>query len=186
MMRFLVAAAMGLLGFTAYREAEKAYGPFQVFGPPTQASIDAAALAQAKNELVLHEGRRNDAYLDSKGILTVGIGHKVLPEDNLRLGDRISDEMVERLFAQDTAKAFAAAKEQALELGKYDAGLIAALTSVNFQLGTAWRGKFTNTWNDLKRGNVAGAISRLQQSEWMKQTPVRVAAFIDSLQGAFS
>ncbi len=185
MIRFFLMSAMGFLGFGVYRQAEKTYGPFQLYGPPTQSSIEAAALSRAKEDLTMHEGRRNDVYYDTQGYLTVGIGHKVTSQDNLRAGQKISDAQIEDFFEQDVQKAFAAAKGQANELGKYDADLIAALTGVNFQLGTGWRSKFKNTWEDLKKGNAASAINRLRQSEWMKQTPIRVAAFIDALGEAF-
>jgi GH24 family phage-related lysozyme (muramidase) len=50
----------------------------------------------------VREGRRNDVYLDSRGIPTVGIGHKVLPEDNLKVGDVISDAQVEAFYVKDS------------------------------------------------------------------------------------
>lgn len=160
------------------------FGPLEIFGPFM--NIESTALAKAKEELIQHEGRRNDVYRDTRGFLTVGIGHKVIPTDNLVLGQRITDAKIDALFKQDTAVAFEAAKKQAKELGRYTPDFIAALTAVNFQLGTGWKNNFENTYLDLKKGNEESAIRRLKQSAWYNQTPVRVAAFIEAIQEAYA
>ncbi len=162
-----------------------------VYGPPapvrmTQDQIETSAFSQARSDLIAREGYATTAYYDSKGILTVGIGHRVLTTDNIRAGDKISDTRVSNLFNNDIATAFTAAKSQAQELGKYTPDMIAALISVNFQLGTGWRSKFPNTWSSLKAGNARDAISRLQASDWNKTTPQRVADFIDTIQSQYA
>ena len=50
--------------------------------------------------LTQREGRRNQAYLDSRGIPTIGVGHTG-PE--VRLGLAWSDEQVEVALASDVA-----------------------------------------------------------------------------------
>lgn len=153
---------------------------------PNDANIDAQALSLAKTALINEEGRRNDVYLDSRGYATVGIGHLVLPQDNLKLGDRISNAQVEAFFAKDIATAFAAARTQAKEIDKYNPEMIARLTSVNFQLGTGWRTKFPNTWSLIKNGKIDAAIRNLLASKWYQQTPNRVIAFINTLNNQYA
>lgn len=123
------------------------------------------------------EGRRNTVYLDSEGKPTVGVGHLVRPEDNLRVGDRISDAQVAAFLEKDGRKAFQAARQQAAELGVKDESFIIALGSVNYQLGTGWREKFPSTWETMKRGDFNGAAAKIETSLWNKQTPVRVDDF---------
>ena len=166
--------------------AQRVFGPFQLYGPPMQSNIENTAYNIARDHLIRHEGRRNDVYKDSLGVLTVGIGHKVTAADGLRFGQRITDAQIDALFETDIAQAFAAAKSQALELRKYNADMIAALTSVNFQLGIYWRSKFSGTWNDLKNDNLQGAVRRLQNSAWRSQTPARVADFVAALERNFA
>jgi len=55
--------------------------------------------------MVEEEGVRYDVYRDVAGYPTVGVGHLVLPEDNLRLGDTISHERAMDLLEQDLEKA---------------------------------------------------------------------------------
>lgn len=47
------------------------------------------------------EGVRNDVYRDSAGFLTVGVGHLVKPGESYKLGQRISDDEVNRLLRED-------------------------------------------------------------------------------------
>lgn len=167
--------------------AKELFGPFQFFGPMIQSSVDNVAWGQLRNSLIQKEGKRNTAYLDSLGKLTVGVGHLVLPSDNIVLGQTISDERVEQLFKQDMTEAFNAARKQAKELGKYTPEFIVALTHVNFQLGVYWNtAKFPNVYNDLKKDNVQSAINRLKQSKWYEQTPIRVTAFINAIQQTYA
>jgi len=148
--------------------------------------IEQQAFILAQQHLIAEEGSRNTVYKDSQGFLTVGVGHKVVPADNLKLGDTISSTRLNQFFAQDIAKAFSAAKSQARELDKYNVEMIARLTSVNFQLGTGWRYKFPNTWAFIKAGNVQAAIRNLTQSSWYRQTPNRVVAFVNTLQRQYA
>lgn len=132
--------------------------------------------------LKVREGVRNTVYLDTLGNPTVGVGHLVLPEDKLSLGDTISDSRVEELLQKDALKAYKAACEQAEEIGKLEnKEWITILTSVNFQLGTRWIKKFPNTWKHIKNGNYKRAIANLKRSKWYVQTPVRVKDFIGVL-----
>lgn len=64
-----------------------------------------AALIKASDEfkqaLIEEEGVRYTVYRDVAGYPTVGVGHLVRPADNLRVGDRVSDEQVLEFLEQD-------------------------------------------------------------------------------------
>jgi hypothetical protein len=55
-----------------------------------------------RNLMMLREGCRTTVYSDSRGLPTVGIGHLVVPADNLQLDDVISMDRVNALFASDS------------------------------------------------------------------------------------
>lgn len=145
-------------------------------------------VAREKAETLIksREGFRDTVYADSLGNATVGWGHLVTFADGLRVGDKITIETANRLFDKDFEKAYGAAISQAITLGNTNADLVAALSSVNYQLGTGWVNKFPDTWNLLKTGEYSIAISNLNNSLWNRQTPVRVADFIQSIKGAFA
>ncbi len=58
-----------------------------------------------KQALVEEEGIRYTVYRDVAGYPTVGVGHLVLPSDNLQVGDRISHDHAMHLLKQDLQKA---------------------------------------------------------------------------------
>jgi len=127
------------------------------------------------------EGLKKKVYSDSLGIPTVGIGHRILPQDDLKLGDEINDSRVTQLFARDGGKALKAAKEQAAKAGISDPSFLLRLAAVNFQLGSGWTSKFPDTWGKTASGDYMGAIKNLDESKWIKQTPARVQAFQNAL-----
>ena len=58
-----------------------------------------------KQALVEEEGVRYTVYRDVAGYPTVGVGHLVEPEDNLRVGDRVSEERVLEFLDADLIEA---------------------------------------------------------------------------------
>lgn len=162
----------------------------------TDPQVEQNGYSLAKTHLVAEEGRRNDVYRDSLGFLTVGIGHRVTALDNLVFGQRISEASIDNLFKKDIDKAFSAAVKQSKEIKRYNAYMIARLTSVNFQLGTGWINKFPNTWALIKTGDPASvqkAINAIttpkyeggKPANWAAQTPNRAVAFANILKQQF-
>lgn len=123
------------------------------------------------------EGYRRDVYADSAGHPTVGIGHKVLPGDRLKIGDKVDDSQVDAFFQSDGNAALAAAHRQANEAGIDDPAFVPALASVNFQVGQYWRHIFPTTWKYIIEGRYEDAARELGRDEWARETPSRVAAF---------
>ncbi len=123
------------------------------------------------------EGYSTTVYLDSLGKPTVGIGHLVVPADGLKVGDVITDAQVMAFWYKDSAAAFAASAKQAGEAVICDPCFVAALASVNYQLGTGWRRKFPTVWALIRAGAYNAAADMLEGSLWMRQTPVRVRDF---------
>ena len=55
--------------------------------------------------MIEEEGVRYDVYRDVAGYPTVGVGHLVLPEDQLKVGDTITHKRAVELLEADLAKA---------------------------------------------------------------------------------
>ncbi|WP_236781497.1 lysozyme [Aurantiacibacter gangjinensis] len=74
----------------------------------TKERVDVANLKVSdtmKEALAEEEGVRLTVYRDVAGYPTVGVGHLVLPEDGLSVGDRITYEQALEFLEQDLAKA---------------------------------------------------------------------------------
>jgi len=149
----------------------------------TPKSAPVAEKFKASKELLVdREGDVGETYQHkmADGTLdkpTAGIGH-VLSETELKkypVGTPIPQAVRDEWFKKDSAKAFAAAQKQAKEIGRPD--MVPVLTSVNFQLGTDWNGKFKKTWKLLKDGQWLEAADEAARSKWNEQTPVRVQDF---------
>lgn len=139
-----------------------------------------------KKHALLREGEKLTAYLDTVGVATVGIGHKLLVCDKLKVGDKITKERSDAFFKKDSALATIAAKQQAKSIGIESDWFIAALISVNFQLGINWTRVFYGTYPAIVSHDFDKAINNLRRSDWYKQTPVRVEDFIAALERAKS
>ena len=138
-----------------------------------------------KNHAILREGYRNKVYKDSLGKPTAGIGHLITPQDKLKVGDIVTDSKIMAWFEKDSETALKLAIRQSKQIGKFNPEFLAALISVNYQLGDFSK-VFKNTYSKLVSGNWQGGITGIQQSLWAKQTPVRVADFKEAIKQTFS
>ena len=141
------------------------------------------ALEIWKLHAILREGRKNVVYLDNLGYETGGIGHLLTAEDKKKyhLGSVISDIQIDIWFEQDTEKALKKALKQWKEINILTPRFLAALISVNFQLGD-FSVKFKNSYQLLKQRKFDQVIANLKSSLWARQTPVRVKDFIAAIE----
>lgn len=183
---FIFGGALTLLGVAFFPRSTQA-------AIPPNGGINRAAVSDsntldiervrriAADKIRAREGYRRTVYEDSEGFLTVGIGHKVLPTDNLKLGSKISDARVIDFFEKDFSIALNAALDQAGQLKVKDENFIASLVSVNFQLGTNWPSVHVKTWDLMRRGLFQQAAIEAANSLWYNQTPTRVKDFQQAL-----
>jgi GH24 family phage-related lysozyme (muramidase) len=127
------------------------------------------------------EGEVLNVYRDTKGIPTCGIGHKVLPADNLELGDLITQAQCDAFFASDGAAAWSAAAAQAAQAGITSPAFLPWLASVCFQLGVGWTAEFASTWDMICAGDYDAAADHIGTLPWARETPVRVTDFAGAL-----
>lgn len=113
---------------------------------------------QGLDLLTKREGKRNDAYLDSVGVWTIGVGHTG-PE--VRAGLHWTDEQVEEALAKDLDR-FERAVDQAvtapLEQHQFD-----ALVSFSFNVGAQAFATSTMV-KRINAGDMEGAA--LQFDRW--------------------
>ncbi|WP_234002304.1 lysozyme [Erythrobacter sp. AP23] len=105
----------GALGLTAFTGPPKARKPVQPLNTAQMVIDDAHSVRQPavllkasdtfKQALIEEEGVRYTVYRDVAGYPTVGVGHLVEPEDNLRVGDRVSEGQVLAFLEADLTEA---------------------------------------------------------------------------------
>lgn len=74
---------------------------------------------EMKDAMIEEEGVRYNVYRDVAGYPTVGVGHLVKPEDNLRVGDRISKDLAIDFLEQDLKIAESAVRRLVGDLPLY-------------------------------------------------------------------
>ncbi|WP_320740458.1 glycoside hydrolase family protein [Enterobacter cloacae] len=115
-------------------------------------------------------------YKDSERFLTVGYGHKVLPNENFNNG--INEIEALRLLDKDIAIAESQLDKLKLTIPKdWEEFLIIMI----FQLGLSGTMKFKKMIQALRDANYTEAIKQAKDSLWYRQTPNRVNAMIAQL-----
>lgn len=115
------------------------------------------------------EGRIAHAYPDHLGFWTIGVGHLI----DEKKGGRLSDPIIDAIFAEDRAHA---EKEAAQIPGYFQLNEVqrAVLVSMIFQLGDAGVEGFENMLGAIARGDLAEAGRHGRDSKWWrKDTPGR-------------
>ena len=116
------------------------------------------------------EGISLTVYEDTNGHLTVGIGHKVLPEDKLKLGDRISHERATTLFLKDLKDADYGA-HLLLAGGTWfvQPVLLRVVTNMVFQMGLSGVRSFRLFWGFLRAQDYENAAKEMLDSKWAQE-----------------
>ena len=121
--------------------------------------------------LMDREGRRHDAYLDSKGIATIGIGHTG-PE--VKMGLHWTDEQISAAFRHDIERferAVNACVKVPLEQHQFDALVSFAFNCGENALAYGNNGKPSSILVALNAGNYDGAAAAF--NNWMADPEVR-------------
>ena len=134
-------------------------------------------LEKLKEQLTLEEGLRLNAYLDSVGILTVGIGHNCRADPVLgvdKVGDTITVETCHELFMRDLDEK--AINELDRELSWWrdlDDVRQNVMVDMAFNMGITVLLTFNNTLKAIEEGRWMDAAEGMRKSRWAKQVGAR-------------
>jgi len=133
-----------------------------------------------KQEIIKHEGKINKVYKDHLGNATFGVGHLVLPSDDLQEGIEYDDtkimEFYERDFDQAVKDARSFTKEENI-----DPVAFGCVINMAFQLGLPRLLKFKNFQYHLNKCDYQSASEEMLDSRWAKQTPNRANELADTM-----
>ena len=137
-----------------------------------------------KQQLIQDEGCEYEIYLDHLGYKTCGIGHLCRatdPENNLEVGDPVSVERVNELFAEDIEKVLEDCTilyDNFYELPE-EAQLIIA--NMMFNLGRPRLSAFKLMKAAIDDHNWIEAAIQMEDSKWAKQVPNRAKRLCDRM-----
>ena len=127
----------------------------------------------------LREGWETVVYRDTRGFLTAGMGHLLIPTQLAQypLGATIPNDVLAGWENADTIHAYSNGLAMANRIGVNDPNLIEALTCAAFQLGDHIPTEFPTLWGLLMAHNWNAAAADAGTTLWSRQTPARVKDF---------
>ena len=135
-----------------------------------------------------HEGFRDEVYLDSRGLPTVGVGHLITetsPYFGAQEGDLLSTKHLEEQYDKDYASHAELASKNFKNFDKHPQHVKDALINMTFQLGNKpkkWKNFQGALDEGLKTGNYQNAAYHGADSKWFRdQTPKRARSVLDRL-----
>ena len=141
--------------------------------------------AFAKRMIKIHEGKRLDVYLDSRGFPTVGYGHLIdsgSPVKHLKVGDRITQAKADELFDED----YEHHKKFATKIAGYaqaSGEQKAAIVDLTFNMGPAWADGFPAFKRAFAAGDYETAGNELVDSAWYGQVGRRAPTIVSLIKG---
>jgi lysozyme len=132
-----------------------------------------------KTHFVKYEGNKNQLYRDSKGYLTVGIGHKF--EKGEKTKKFYSNSEIDTLFKTDLEEAKKIAKRVFPSFDKQPDDVQILLVSLCFNLGEGGINKFKQFKKAIDRKQYSVAADELKDSLWYRQTGKRGISYIKIL-----
>jgi lysozyme len=123
------------------------------------------------DRIKLHEGLRLSPYDDTRGILTIGYGHKILPYEDF--SSDITAEQAMDMLIRDIDRAKAEITKAFPWILGLDETRLEILMEMVFQLGIGGVRGFPKMLNALREKDYATAAKEMLNSRWHEQTPDR-------------
>lgn len=127
--------------------------------------MDKGLQASAMGLLERHEGRRNVAYKDTKGIWTVGVGHNLLTP--------ISEKAIDVILLDDLAVVEANLNNFLPWWTQHNNARQLAMIDLCFNLGVSRLLGFRKALNAWLNQDYEGAARELKDSAWFAQVGTR-------------
>ena len=116
---------------------------------------------------IKYEGKKLIPYKDSRGFLTVGIGHKFEKGESVK--SKYSESEIMNFFKADLEKAIAQAKKVFPNFDNLPKEVKIKLVSLTFNMGMGGISKFKDFRASIANKDWKSAASNLKNSLWYKQ-----------------
>lgn len=125
-----------------------------------------------KEDLIRHEGYKEEIYLCSEGIPTFGIGHAINendPEYTWPVGTPVEKERIDAAFVQDCEEAVHDAECIVNDLYSHPDRVIRVLVNMAFNLGRTRLSRFKNMVAAINAKDYTTAADEMIDSRWYGQ-----------------
>jgi lysozyme len=143
--------------------------------------MSSSLLSTVESDLIRHEGRRSKVYRDTKGFLTVGVGHNLDAEG-------LCDEAIAVQLAYDIrTKAIEPLNRYLPWWDQQPDSVKRALINLMFNMGPRTLLQFQETLSLMKKGDYREAAAQLLKSRYATQVGQRaqeVASWIASAESS--
>jgi lysozyme len=150
------------------------------------------------DRVIQHEGKRDMAYLDSKGIPTVGVGFNLNNQDavarlkqvganpvKIKAGKaKLTDSQIKTLLIDDLERALVDAKSVISNFDKLPQAVQGVLVEMAFNLGRTRLGEFKRFLSKLSMGKWADAAAEMLRSDWKKQVGQRAVTLANLIKAS--
>lgn len=125
-----------------------------------------------KEDLIKHEGYKQEIYLDTEGLATFGIGHLVVEQDmeyGWPVGTPVEKERIDSVFEQDFGIALSDAQALFLNFDSLPDQVQRVLVNMSFNLGRTRLGRFKKMILAVNEGKYEKAADEMVDSRWYNQ-----------------
>lgn len=126
-----------------------------------------------KQQLIIDEGYRGAVYRDTLGLLTVGIGHLVLPSDNLAYGQYVDKKRIMDMFEHDLLHAEIGCRAIVKDFDTLCDDVQGVLVNMCFNLGAQGLKEFKKFLAAVGNRDFPKAAEEMKNSVWYTQVGAR-------------
>jgi len=140
-----------------------------------------------KEDLIRHEGYKEEIYLCSEGIPTFGIGHAVKETDmeyTWPVGSPVEKERIDAVFILDCEDAVNDIEHLISDVSSHSDQCIRVLVNMAFNLGRTRLSGFKNMLAAVEAKDYEKASEEMKNSRWYKQVGRRSVELVEMMRTA--
>ena len=130
-------------------------------------------IADFRDALSEHEGRRNKKYQDHKGVWTIGVGFNIdvdMPSKVVHalVEDGLTEEQIDRMLDVHIEEHWHDLIEAKPIVAELPGPVQEAFLNMAFQLGVPRLKKFINMWSGVEEGDWQRVVDEAKDSNWFR------------------
>ena len=140
-----------------------------------------------KEDLIRHEGYKEEIYLCSEGIPTFGIGHAVKETDmeyTWPVGSPVEKERIDAVFILDCEDAVNDIEHLISDVSSHSDQCIRVLVNMAFNLGRTRLSRFKNMLEAVEAKDYEKAAEEMKDSRWYGQVGRRSVELVEMMRTA--